>query len=344
MIENNMNWNLLDLGRYNGIITKELVQQKYEVQLENFPATFVYSSTNHYSFPITTNLLLVSISAVVFIALSVVLAYTFSKKQYHSILRVISAIENPTVQNDISDTNELYSLVEKAKIIAAEKTNLEKQLLEKVTHLKRTQAIALQTQITPHFLFNTLNMITLSILENNKKDTDSVKMISLLSDLLRYYLKTEEYIVTIDSEVNTLKSYIDILKIKYQYSFEVEWNISPNILNEKTLKSIIQPLVENAVEHGIKKLFMKKNGVLSISIYKFHNRLYINVTDNGLGMTTHELNKLTDTLNSEILFKNKNIGLKNVIDRIKLLFDDKGGYEITSDENGTSVTIYHPLI
>ena len=109
-------------------------------------------------------------------------------------------------------------------------------------------------------------------------------------------------------------------------------------------KLVIQPLVENAVEHGIKKLFMKKPGIVSINIYKYQNCLYINVEDNGAGMSADELDSLTSTLDSEFLFRNNNIGLKNVVDRIKLLFNNKGGYKITSTPDKTSVTIYHPII
>lgn len=316
----------------------------YEVMLENFPATFVYSSDNKYPFPVTYNLLIVLACALIFVLLSVMLAYSFSKKQYLSILSVITSIENPNVQDNIPDKNELYYLIQKTKSIAGEKISIENELTEKVAHLKKAQAIALQTQITPHFLFNTLNMITYSILDYSKEDTPSVKMIALLSDILRYFLKTEEYIVTVESEIKVLKSYIEILEIKYQNSFTVNWNISEDILKEKTLKSTIQPLVENAVEHGIKKLFMKKPGIVSINIYKYQNCLYINVEDNGAGMSADELDSLTSTLDSEFLFRNNNIGLKNVVDRIKLLFNNKGGYKITSTPDKTSVTIYHPII
>lgn len=127
----------------------------------------------------------------IFVLLSVMLDYSFSKKQYLLILPVITSIENPNVQDNIPDKNELYYLIQKTKSIATEKISIENELMEKVAHLKKAQAITLQTQITPHFLFNTLNMITYSILDYSKEDTPSVRMIALLSDVLRYFLKTE---------------------------------------------------------------------------------------------------------------------------------------------------------
>lgn len=153
-----------------------------------------------------------------------------------------------------------------------------------------------------------------------------------------------EYIVTLLAETEVLKSYIEIALIKYEYSFCVNWNIAPDVYELNTLKATLQPLVENAIEHGIKKLYRKKPGLITISVFTKQDILYINVTDNGMGMSEHELLKLEERLHSDALFQNQNIGLKNVISRIKLLFNDSGGFHITSGADGTSVMIYHPVI
>ena len=330
------------LTDYHFDIIKDTLQ--YTVRLQHVPVELTYcidQNTLPASFQI--NLVIVTISAAVIITLSIILAYTFSRKQYLSILSVITALENPNIQENSHGTNELYYLLEKTKGIATTNQNLEKQLLEKVTHLKKAQAIALQTQINPHFLFNTLNMISYSV-QREIKQSQSAKMIALLSDMLRYSLKAEEYIVSLFAEIEVLKSYIEIAQIKYEQSFIVDWNINPAIYELNTLKSTLQPLVENAIEHGIKKLYQKKPGLITISVYTCQGNLYINVKDNGVGMSEKQLLELCARLNSEKLFQNQNIGLKNVVSRIKLLFNDKGGFEITSDENGTSVTVYHPII
>lgn len=342
---------------------KDAVQ--YTVQLQNVPVELTYSiakTTLPASFQL--NLVIVALSAVIIIILSTILAYTFARKQYLSILSVITALEDPNIQVNSPGTNELYYLLEKTKGIATTNKNLEKQLLEKITHLKKAQTIALQTQINPHFLFNTLNMISYSIQEEIQQisynsrsvsqipsqrvsppDTpQSIKMVALLSSMLRYSLKTEEYIVTLLAETEVLKSYIEIALIKYEYSFCVNWNIAPDVYELNTIKSTLQPLVENAIEHGIKKLYRKKPGLITISVFTKQDILYINVTDNGVGMSEHDLLELEERLHSDALFQNQNIGLKNVISRIKLLFNDRGGFHITSGADGTSVMVYHPVI
>lgn len=88
----------------------------------------------------------------------------------------------------------------------------------------------MQTQINPHFLFNTLYMISSTIIVNNDQDTDAVNMISKLSDILRYSLKTEEYIVTLDEELKILQSYISILSTRHGDTFDVEWYVTDDML------------------------------------------------------------------------------------------------------------------
>ena len=323
--------------------SKNAVQ--YTTRLSNTPIELSYSSqASNLPMHFGYNLLLVAFSAVVIVILSILLSITFARKQYLSILSVITALEDPNLQSASPGTNELFYLLEKTKNIVLTNKNLENQLLEKVTNLKKAQTIALQTQINPHFLFNTLNMISYSIQEPSHTPKQSVRMLALLSNILRYSLKTEEYLVTVQEEVEMLKSYVEIVEIKHDHSFQVDWNITTDLYLMFTLKSIMQPLVENAVEHGIKKLYRKKHGRITISVYTKQDHLFINVTDNGVGMNEETRLKLENRLNSDDLFQNQNIGLNNVVSRIKLLFSDKGGFEITSDENGTSVTVYHPII
>ena len=317
---------------------------QYTIASADSPVEFSYSSQiGSQPLRFNFNMFLIILSSFGVVVLSILLSITFARKQYLSILSVITSLENPNIQSDMPGTNELYYLMEKTKGIALSNRNLEYQLLEKVTSLKKAQAIALQTQINPHFLFNTLNMISYSI-QGEDNRTEAVSLISRLSDILRYVLKTEEYLVTLKEEVEMLKSYVEIAEIKHDHSFSFALEISQELYDLHTLKSIIQPLVENAVEHGIKKLYRKKTGKITVSAFCRQDRLSICVTDNGAGMSKEALEELKSYLDSDSLFLNKNIGLKNVISRIRLLFDNKGGYTITSGPDGTSVTVYHPVI
>lgn len=330
-----------DLLYYNA--ESEIKVPSFEIGLSNYPATLIYSSSadatlfRHFS-----KVLLLILFIVVIIILTVILAFVFSHKQYKSVLSVISAIEDPYI-NSFNEASKLYSIIEKNDS-AITLHSFEDELLEKITYLKKGQFIALQTQINPHFMFNTLYMISSSIAEKNKNDTDSVNMIVLLSDILRYSLKTDRYIVTVKEETDVLHSYVKILELRLCNAFSVEWNISETVYPQYTLKALLQPLIENSVEHGIQPLYGKRHGKISINIYTENNLLYLNITDNGIGMTPEKLSGLTATLENDLIFRSENVGLKNTVSRIKLLFGNKAGFKITSAPEHTSITIYHPII
>lgn len=315
---------------------------EYSVQLENYPATLNYSLSyeslkNRRPFRAATLILFIAAALI----LTVLLSFLFSKKEYSKILSVVSQIEDPYIGNG-SGANKVYTLIKGGNDSAVH--DYESKLLERITNLKKAQLIALQTQINPHFLFNTLYMISSTIIVNNDQDTDAVNMISKLSDILRYSLKTEEYIVTLDEELKILQSYISILSTRHGDTFDVEWYVTDDILHESTLKSIIQPLIENSVEHGIQLVYDEKRGLIKISIYKENNMLYISVTDNGAGISPEKIKELNELFSTDYIFRNTHIGLKNVISRIKILFGDQAGYSIESDSEQTRITIYHPLI
>ena len=316
---------------------------EYSVPLENTNATLTYSvlyeSTPGQLFGKFT---LIILFALISFILTILLALAFSSKQYKSIISVISEIEDPYI-SDKSEAKKLYSLIEQTDN-SPTMNNYENMLLNKITHLKKAQLVALQTQINPHFLYNTLCMISTSIMANHEEDTDAVNMIELLSVVLRYTLKTEKYIVPIDSEIRVLKSYIEILKLRLDNAFDVTWNVSESVTSRCTLKSLLQPVIENAVEHGIQPLFGSRRGEIWVNIYEENDILYLNVTDNGVGIDAENLEKINSDLNSDSIFTDNNIGLKNVVSRIKLLFGDTAGFIIESEEIGTSVTIYHPII
>ena len=186
---------------------------EYSVQLENYPATLNYSLSyeslkNRRPFRAATLFLFIAAALI----LTVLLSFLFSKKEYSKILSVVSQIEDPYIGNG-SGANKVYTLIKGGNDSAVH--DYESKLLERITNLKKAQLIALQTQINPHFLFNTLYMISSTIIVNNDQDTDAVNMISKLSDILRYSLKTEEYIVTLDEELKILQSYISILSTRH---------------------------------------------------------------------------------------------------------------------------------
>ncbi|MHB8062526.1 MAG: cache domain-containing sensor histidine kinase [Ruminiclostridium sp.] len=202
---------------------------------------------------------------------------------------------------------------------------------------------ALQAQINPHFLYNTLESIN-SIAKINKFENIS-KMVIALSKILRQSINTEGEFVTAGYELEQIKNYLTIQRIRYQDKFAIIFDIADDILQMKMLKFILQPLVENAIFHGIE---MKKgNGTIVITGKKEDNILKFCITDDGIGMIPEKLKEIEDNLNSEINNSRpeKSYGIYNVNSRIRLYFGNSYGIKYESTFNfGTTVYVILPII
>lgn len=216
-----------------------------------------------------------------------------------------------------------------------------------VSNLKQKEAelTSLRSQIYPHFLYNTLEVIRMTALDN--KDHVVSNMIEALSDQIHYIIGKVDDFVPIQDEVNIIRKYVFLLncRIKGELKLSVNYSESEKLMIPKL---ILQPIIENAYVHGIKP--KHGSGTISLSVDHNEDRLEIIVMDNGIGMTSEELESLKDLLNSdEMGIRNEvswqSIGLKNVYDRLKHLFGEEYGLEFTSTKGrGTLVKIKLPII
>lgn len=213
------------------------------------------------------------------------------------------------------------------------------QLMEKVKYeeitLRKTELKALQAQINPHFLYNTLDSILWMCEQDMAKE--AVKMVEALARLFRISISKGKELITIENELNHAKSYLLIQSIRYknqfQYEFEVEQDIQYYLCNKITL----QPLLENAIYHGINR--MVEEGLIKIKVYGKEDDIVFQVIDNGIGMSEE---KCLGILNNEP-GETKGIGLKNVNDRVQIFFGRHYGLKIESEEDvGTTITVKFP--
>ncbi len=218
-----------------------------------------------------------------------------------------------------------------------------KKLIEqvyKVQNQKRTAELrVLQSQITPHFLYNTLDTIQWKALEHNAYDV--ADMINSLSGFFRISLSNGKEFITIADEVGHVKNYLEIQKIRYKDTVNYDIDFDEKISQYIVPKMILQPLVENSIYHGLK--LKKQKGIIKITIWSENNYIYVEVTDNGLGMDTEKLNTLRENLNQSV--ESEHYGLYNINERLKLTF--KYDYDIKIDsefQNWTKVTIKLPKI
>lgn len=208
--------------------------------------------------------------------------------------------------------------------------------------LQKAQITALQAQISPHFLYNTLENIRWKAIDICKGDNEVAQIILNLSEILRISLENVEQIIPIDEEIRIARLYIEILQLRYEGRIQVNWDIDNEALKYSIVKLSLQPIIENAVYHGIKPL--REGGIIGIVVKKQETGILIEISDNGNGMGQEDADTLNRDMNEKYKMKEGHIGIRNVNQRIKLLMGDQAGLEIRTQEGvGTTVVFRLPL-
>lgn len=209
------------------------------------------------------------------------------------------------------------------------------------------QMKSLEARINSHFLFNTLEAIN-SMAEIDGNDQISTMSMSL-GNMFRYALKTQSELVTVEEELRHVQDYVSIQQIRFNYRFKLIVDMSDSFRQQKVLKLILQPLVENALYHGLN--YCTHGSSITIRGWEEDRYLYIDVFDDGQGIDTMRLSELQQKLNEEASFtelghrNNQSIGLKNIHSRIGLYYGYGYGLSVTSEfGKWTNIRIKLPIM
>lgn len=216
------------------------------------------------------------------------------------------------------------------------------------TNNRQLQINLLQNQINPHFLYNTLEAIRGQALI--EKNNEIAHMVEALGAFFRYNINQKDLIVTLRDELKNVNNYFMIQDYRFEGKFKLEISLAENdeeLMNCYLPKLTLQPIVENALTHGLE--FQGKNGCVKINIVRTEKRLIITISDNGIGMNEQALVQLRTQIRGETVengnIKKNRIALSNINRRIKLIYGEDFGMEIYSIEDcGTDVVITLPLI
>ena len=196
----------------------------------------------------------------------------------------------------------------------------------------------LQSQINPHFLYNTLDSI-IWMIQGGEYD-GAEKMVSLLAKFFRVSLSQGKDMIPLEKELEHATSYLAIQNIRFKDKFEFYVNADENLMKYVCPKLSIQPLLENAIYHGMEGMY--EDGEIHINVYEKENIIYIDVVDNGLGMSAEKIEYI---MNNKVVSSKhgSGIGVRNVNERIKLIYGNQYGISITSElDEGTTATIIIP--
>ena len=219
---------------------------------------------------------------------------------------------------------------------------LMKEIIQQQTERRKSELDALQSQINPHFLYNTLESITWMI--EAQRNNEAVVMISELAKLLRVSLSRGKTIISIEDELQHGRSYMNIQRVRYKERFKVEFLIDEEIKDYCIVKLVIQPLLENAIYYGVGNMDEDDDGQILVRGEKKGEDIYISIEDNGMGMPEDiRDNILTD--NSKVPKHGSGVGVINVHSRIRLMFGPEYGLEVYGElDEGTKVVIHIPAI
>lgn len=284
------------------------------------------------------------VSLILLLIVVFILAYVASAKSYTPLHEIISFLDSSSAAADnISneDKNELMYIINSIRLHIEDKTKMEEILEERMKLLRKAQYDMLQTQINPHFLYNTLETINWMAYNLSNSENPVSKSLITLASFFRNTLSSG-YFVSIEDEIKYTNEYINILALRYGDLFDIEWDIDDTILPCTIIKICLQPIIENAVYHGLKP--KNDKGLIKISGRCDDKNTIITISDNGVGMDSDTLYKLNRRLQDNAYNDEKShIGLANVNQRIKIIFGDDYGITVESQEGvGTDVYITIP--
>ena len=209
-------------------------------------------------------------------------------------------------------------------------------------HLKDARLKYLQAQINPHFLFNTLNAgAQLAMMEGADK---TCLFIEHMAEFFRYNMNKMDQVVTIADEVRLVESYIYILNVRFSGDINFLREIDETLLKTQIPAMVLQPIVENSVNYGIRGI--NWDGVIKISLFRGENDICLGIADNGIGIEQDKIKQILEgqKLDTDLPYSSNGVGLVNVISRLKLYFNREDVLEIKSEgkDKGTEVIIHIP--
>lgn len=294
------------------------------------------------------------ILGIVFV-ISIAFSYWFSKGITRSIYLLIQGVKEVAAGNfdhpiKVTSNDEISFLAktfdkmrENIKVLVAEikeKAKLEKEIKEYQLLLKESELKRLHNQINPHFLFNTLNTLSKKAYLEDAFETSD--LISTVANLLRYNLKSVNENVTLRDELDLVKEYLTILKARFSTRISYHFDIQDECLDIQVPAFFLQPIVENAFKYGVEPY--EEGGMIFIRVFKREQDIHVSVEDKGAGMSDEVIAQvLTDKPKDSIESKSTGIGLRNVVQRLRLFTNQHDVMEIQpAGEKGTVISIKFP--
>ena len=237
----------------------------------------------------------------------------------------------------VDSENEIGSLTKSFNVMTQRIHELMAQNIREQEAKRKSELKALQSQINPHFLYNTLDSIIW--MAEGKKNEEVVLMTASLARLLRQSISNEDELVSIGQEIEYARGYLTIQKMRYKDKLEFRIEVEPSILNIRLIKLVLQPVIENAIYHGLK--YKESRGLLLVKGFMKNGNAVLQVIDDGVGMDQETLDHIYER--HKVDYHSNGVGIYNVQKRLQLYYGNEYGivYESKPGE-GTTATITIP--
>jgi len=314
----------------------------------NYGWTYLSVTPNDSLYVIPMRLLqLTVVLLVISLVMGILLALYVTRKNQMSFIKIVEMLDAakegrplPVITSRIKDEHSY--IIENIVKTFINQEYLKMQLSERKYRMKVLELQALQSQINPHFLYNTLHTISWKAISLTKKPNEISNMIDNLSTILKYVLSSSDEMITLDKEIYYTMCYVNIQSVRYSNKFKFRLVYDEQLANIKIMKLLLQPLIENSIYHGIKE--KEGAGTITIRIGKSYSQLKILIADNGLGMKEERLQEIRKRLMIEEKVITDHIGLYNVNKRLQLTYGDNFTLRIKSAfQKGTAILIRIPV-
>ena len=262
---------------------------------------------------------------------------TFPIQKLRDSMKRVQKGDFSAAEIEVYSDNEIGSLTRSFNVMTHKIQDLMAQNIQEQEQKRKIELKALQSQINPHFLYNTLDSIIW--MAEGKKNEEVVLMTTSLARLLRQSISIENELVTIGQEVEYVRSYLTIQKMRYKDKLEFEINVDPRITHAQIIRLVLQPIVENAIYHGLK--YKESKGMLKVHGYELGERIIIDITDDGVGMDEETLKHIYDK--HKVNYHSNGVGVYNVQQRLVLYYGKEYGIIYHSEKGkGTTATVVIP--
>ena len=262
---------------------------------------------------------------------------TFPIQKLRDSMKRVQKGDFSAAEIEVYSDNEIGSLTRSFNVMTQKIQDLMAQNIQEQEQKRKIELKALQSQINPHFLYKTLDSIIW--MAEGKKNEEVVLMTASLARLLRQSISIENELVTIGQEIEYVRSYLTIQKMRYKDKLEFEINVDPRITHAQIIRLVLQPIVENAIYHGLK--YKESKGMLKVHGYELGERIIIDITDDGVGMDEETLKHIYDK--HKVNYHSNGVGVYNVQQRLVLYYGKEYGIIYHSEKGkGTTATVVIP--